>query len=111
MTDGLLRRYAPRNDEHLAPSKSSLLLLRPVIGDAPDHGGLAELLAQVVDRAFGVRRAAIEHVGVVGLRTRAKRADACAHQAESGAVDFPRQHLSRYRENLRRELGRGVNRL
>src|SRR5260370_7197816 len=42
----------------------SLLLFRPLIGDAPDHGGIAEFPAQVVDCAFGVRRAAVEHVGV-----------------------------------------------
>ena len=86
-------------------------LLRPLIGNAPDHGGVAEFLAQIVHRAFGMGRAAVEHVGVVGLRARPQRADAGAHQPESGAVDFLCQHLAGDRENLRRELGRRVDRL
>src|ERR1700674_845544 len=93
-TDGLpghRRAEATPSFGRLCPAMTSvpsLLLLRPLIGDAPDDGGLAEFLAQIVDRALGVRGAAIEHVGIMGLRTRAERADACAHQPESGAVDF-----------------------
>src|SRR6266403_3370560 len=41
----------------------SLPLLGPVIGDAPDDGGIAEFPAQIVDGAFGVGRATVEHVG------------------------------------------------
>src|SRR6266481_7955648 len=89
----------------------SLLLLRPVIGDAPDDSGIAEFPAQIVDRAFGVRRAAVEHVGVVGLRSRTQGADAGAHQPESGAVDLLCQHFAANSEDLRRQLCRGVNRL
>ncbi len=39
-------------------------------------------------------RAAVEHVGVVGLRGLAQRADAGADQAERRAVDLLRQHLA-----------------
>src|SRR5690348_12812632 len=88
-----------------------LLLLRPLVSDPPDHGGLTELLPQAVDRALGMRGAAVEHVGVVGLRTLAERTDAGAHQAEGGAVDFPRQHLAGHRENLGRQLCRRCDRL
>src|ERR1700736_3455377 len=83
-----------------------LRLLRPVIGNAPDYGGVAELLAQIIDCAFGVCGAAIEHVGVVGRRAGLERADAGAHQAERGAVDFFHQHLAGNRENLRGQLRR-----
>ena len=47
-----------------------LRLLRPLIRNAPDHRGIAEFLAQIIHRALGVGRAAVEHVGVVGLRAR-----------------------------------------
>jgi hypothetical protein len=45
-------------------------LLRTVIGNAPDHRGVAEFLAQVVHRALGMSRTAVEHVGVVSQRSR-----------------------------------------
>src|SRR3569623_488837 len=88
-------------------SAISLLLrprLRPVIGDAADHGGRAELLAQAVHGALGVGGAAVEHVGVVVDRAFAQRADAGAHQPESGAVDLLGQHLAADRKDLRGEL-------
>ena len=85
-----------------------LFLRRPLIRNAPDHGGIAELLPQVIHRALGVRRAAVEHVGVVGQRSLAQRADAGADQAEGGAVDLPCQHFARHRKNLGGELRRRV---
>ena len=45
------------------------------------------------------------------VRAGTQRADAGAHQAERGAVDFLRQHFAGHGENLGRELGRGVDRL
>ena len=90
---------------------SSLPLLRPVIGDPPDHGGAAEFLAQVIDRAFGMRGAAVEHVGVVGLRSRPQRADAGAHQAKRRAVDLLCQQVAGDREDLGRKLRRRLYRL
>src|SRR4051794_17593428 len=56
-----------------------LILRRPLIRNAPDHRGVAELLAQIVDRAFGVGGATVQHVAVVGERARAERADAGTH--------------------------------
>src|SRR5260370_39631834 len=90
---------------------ASLLLLRPVIGDTPDHGGIAEFPAQIVDCAFGVRRAAVAHVGVVGLRSRTQGAVAGAHQPESGAVDLLGQPFAGNSEDFWRQVGLGVNRL
>src|SRR4030081_2830636 len=90
---------------------SSLRLLRPVIGDASDDSRAAEFLAQIVHRALRRGRTAVEHVGVVGLRSRAQGADAGAHQTESGAVDFLRQHLAANSKDFCRELRRGVSRL
>ena len=55
--------------------------------------------------------AAVEHVGVVGRGSGCERADAGAHQAERGAVDFLRQHLAGDGEDLCRQLRRRVNRL
>ena len=54
---------APRNDI----VSFMRLLLRPVIGDAADHGARPKLLPQTVYCAFGVYGAAVEHVGIVGL--------------------------------------------
>ena len=69
-----LHRGACRSPARQRPRWLRLLLLlrllRPVIGNAPDHRGIAEFLAQIVHRAFGMGRAAVEHVGVVGLRAR-----------------------------------------
>jgi hypothetical protein len=39
-----------------------ILLLRSLIRNAADHRGIAELLAQIIHRPFGVGRAALEHV-------------------------------------------------
>src|SRR5258707_8735351 len=71
----------------------SLLLFRPLIGDAPDHGGLAEFPAQVVDCAVGVRRAAVEDVR--GNRPRGRGPGACAraHQPGTGAVHLSCAHF------------------
>src|SRR5258705_14013428 len=62
----------------------SLLLLRPVIDDAPDDSGIAEFPAQIVDRAFGVRRAAGEHGGGVWPGSPAPGAGARAPPPASG---------------------------
>ena len=47
-----------------------LSLLRPVIRNPADHRGAAEPLPQIIHRALGVRRAAVEHVAVIGRRAR-----------------------------------------
>ncbi len=88
------------------------LLGRPAIGDAADHRGAAELLAQIIHRALGVGVAAIDHVGVVARhRSRLQRADAGADQAKRRAVDFLRQQVARGGENPPRQLGRRADRL
>src|SRR6266481_9646469 len=72
----------------------SFLLLRSIVSNSADHRGLAELPAQIVDRTLGMGGAAVQHVGVVGLRACAQRADAGAHQTERGAVDLLQKHLA-----------------
>src|SRR3984957_20435423 len=88
---------------------SSPRLLRSVIGNAPYDRRMAEFLAQIVHRALRMSRTAVEHVGVVSQRSRAQRADAGAHQPESGAVDFLGQHLARNRKNFSPQwVGAGI---
>src|SRR4051812_14528529 len=53
---GLLRRFAPRNDGGWL-FLFFLVLRGPLIRNAPDYSGIAELLPQIIHRAFGMGRA------------------------------------------------------
>src|SRR5262245_56437743 len=58
-----------------------------------------------------MRRAAVEHVDVVGLRSLSERADAGTDQATRRTVDLPRQHFARDRKDLGGKLRRRLDRL
>src|SRR5258708_27447152 len=112
--DGLLRgachRARIRATRWLAMTAVStpipLLLFRPLIGDAPDHGGIAEFPAQVVDCAFGVRRAAVAHGGGVGLRSRGPGPEPRAHHPAPRAADLVCQPFWANPENVYPQLSR-----
>src|ERR1700688_2995459 len=89
-----------------AREAAGLRLFRPFKSKSPDHGVLAEAGSHIVDRVLGLRRAAIDEVGGIGLIRRGKRTDADAKQAKPGAAGLVFEQAARRGENTSRQLRR-----
>ena len=92
----------------MRPRASSFF--RPFERQPPDHRVVAEAGADAVDGVLGLRGAAVDEVGGIGLIGGDQRARADADQPEARAVGFALEQIARGGEDAAGELGGRVKR-